>query len=200
MALNFIPLLFQIGFKLYYLLLFFFVFVFFKSGCCGSLSSIYNQQQITHPKKVTARKEGRREGGSGERKERGKEEREESWKHEEMAGMTNNGSMEAQRYQTPVLLLALQWCCWMCACLWGGEAFTVNTQKKSTQKNTTNKEASRDTQHSDAKPQQTVLQELRQVCVYRYAEMRAKGKRICMRHAMAVKLQQRTQSMLHMTV
>lgn len=59
-------------------------------------------------------------------------------------------------------------------CLFVGGAFTVNT-KKSTQKKTTNKEASRDTQHSDAKPQQTILQELRQVCVYRYAEMRAKG-------------------------
>lgn len=85
---------------------------------------------MTHPKKATARKEGRREGGSGERKERGKEERKDSRKHGEMAGMTNNGSMEAQRNQAPVLLLlALQWCCWMCACLWGG-AFTVNAQKK----------------------------------------------------------------------
>lgn len=71
-------------------------------------------------------------------------------------------------------------CCWHCSDAVGcvlvcGGGPSLSTHKKSTQKNTTNKEASRDTQHSDAKPQRTILQELRQVCVYRYAEMRAKG-------------------------
>lgn len=59
--------------------------------------------------KVIAQKEGRREQGRERgRREGGREERKESQKHEEMAGMTNNGSMEAQRYQAPVVLLALQ--------------------------------------------------------------------------------------------
>lgn len=59
--------------------------------------------------KVIAQKEGRKEGArKGKREEGGREERKESQKHEEVAGMTNNGSMEAQRYQAPVVLLALQ--------------------------------------------------------------------------------------------
>lgn len=147
---------------------------------------------MTHPKKATARKEGRREGaGKGGREGRRKGRRAESM--ERWLEWQTMDRWRPRGTKPPCC------CCWHCSdavgCVLvcgGGGAFTVNTQKKSTQKKTTNEEASRDTQHSDAKPQQTVLQESRQVCVYRYAGNARERKRICMRHAMAVKLQQRT--------
>lgn len=111
----------------------------------------HTQQKATHIKAAAGvrKKEGRKEGQ--------KEAWSDGWKDR------HDGSMEAQRCQGPVVLLALQLCWLMRGFL---QAPSLSTQKKAQERTKTtmraNEEASRVSIHNDAKPQHILPKESRQ--------------------------------------